>query len=234
MKFDILGGSTFPMLRVYLDAGESIKAESGAMVAMTRALKLTGKMDGGFLKAIARKFSGESFFLQNIEAVDGAGWVMLATSAPGEIGQVKIEDGKSMIVQKNGFFAGSTGIEVSTKVQSLTKGLFSGEGLFVVKISGRGTAFLSTYGAMYTIDLPKGEDLLIDNGHLVAWDGDMKYEIAKGASSWTSSFTSGEGLACRFFGPGRVIIQTRNPVAFGAWLYPYIQPFIPTTQASGA
>jgi uncharacterized protein (TIGR00266 family) len=141
---------------------------------------------------------------------------------PGEIAPVEVSEDRALIVQKNGFFAGTSGIEVSTKAQSISKGLFSGEGFFVVKISGKGTAFVSTYGAIHTIDIPKGEDVLIDNGHLVAWDSGMKYEIAKGASSWTSSVTAGEGLACRFYGPGRVMIQTRNPHALAAWIFPML------------
>jgi uncharacterized protein (TIGR00266 family) len=229
MKHDIIGGSAFPMLRIYLDKGENVKAESGAMVAMTRDLKLTGKVDGGITRAIGRMFSGESFFLQNISADAGPGWAMLAAAAPGEIAAVEISAAKPLTVQKNGFLAGTPGIEVSTKVQSITKGLFSGEGLFVVKITGSGTAFLSTYGAIHTIDLPAGESLLIDNGHLVAWDADMKYEITKGADSWFSAATSGEGIACRFIGPGRVLIQTRNPAQFGAWLFPFL-PIPPAPQ----
>lgn len=230
MKFDIIGGTAFPLVRFYLDAGESIKSESGAMVAMTRDLKLHGKADGGIMKSVARMFSGESFFMQNITAEKGAGWVLLAPTIPGEVVPVEIRDGQELIVQKNGFFAGTPGIEVSTKVQSLAKGMFSGEGFFVVKISGKGTAFLSTYGSIYTVDIPKDEEILIDNGHLVAWDSTMKYEITKGASSWTSSVTAGEGLACRFYGPGRVMIQTRNPHALGAWLFPFLPIPRPVTQ----
>ena len=33
-----------------------------------------------------------------------------------------------------------------------------------------------------------------------------------------SSFTSGEGFVCRFTGPGRIYVQTRNPAAFAGWL----------------
>lgn len=231
VKFDIIGGNTFPMVRVYLDQGESIKSESGAMVAMTRDLKLHGKMDGGLLKSMARMFSGENFFLQNITADKGAGWVMLASAAPGEIAPFPVKEGEELTVQKNGFFAATQNVDVSTKVQSLAKGMFSGEGFFVVKISGKGTVFLSTYGAMHALEIPRDEELLIDNGHLVAWDSKMKYDITKGASSWTSSVTAGEGLACRFYGPGRVIIQTRNPQALGAWLYPYLP--IPRQQPQG-
>lgn len=222
MKYDIIGGNAFPLVRFYLNEGETIKAEPGAMVAMTRDLRLVGKVDGGIGKAIARMFSGESFFMQSITAEKGPGWVLLAAAVPGEIAPVEISEGQELIVQKNGFFAGTPGIDVSTKVQSIAKGLFSGEGFFVVKISGKGTAFVSTYGAIYTIEVPKGEDVLVDNGHLVAWDAAMKYEIVKGASSWTSSLTAGEGLACRFYGPGRIMVQTRNPHALAQWIFPML------------
>lgn len=221
MRYDVIGGSAFPVIRVYLDAGESVKAESGAMVAMTAGLKLTGKADGGIGRAVARMFSGESFFLQNITA-ETAGWVLLATAMPGGIADVAIHAGKELIVQKNGFLAGTSGIQISSKVQSLARGLFGGEGFLVVKIGGEGTVFLSTYGSIYTIELPQDEEILIDNGHLIAWDAHLKYEITKGASSWFSAATSGEGLACRFKGPGRVLVQTRNPWGLGAWLFPFL------------
>jgi uncharacterized protein (TIGR00266 family) len=222
MRYDIVGGGTFPLLRVYLDEGEALRAESGAMVAMTRDLRLTGKMDGGLLKSLGRMFSGESFFLQNLTAEKGAGWALLASAAPGEIIPLQIDPARPMTVQKNGFLAGTEGIEISTEMQGIAKGLFSGEGFFVLGIAGKGTVFLATYGSAYTVDIPKGETLLIDNGHLIAWETSMDYEIAKGASSWVSSVTSGEGLACRFTGPGKVLIQTRNPQQLGNWIFPFI------------
>ena len=70
---------------------------------------------------------------------------------------------------------------------------------------------------------PFGE-VIIDNSHLVAWPDGMNYKIEKAASGWFSSFTSGEGLVCRFRGPGRVLIQSRNPAGFGSW----VRQFIPT------
>jgi len=222
MKYDFSGGSAFPLLRVELAQGESVKAESGAMVAMSDGMKLTGKADGGILKGIARKFSGESFFMQHIEAESAAGWVMLAAPMPGGIAAVDVTAGRELTVQKNGFLAATQGISVSTKVQSLTKGILSGEGLFVVKIGGAGTVFLSSYGSIETIDLQPGERVLIDNGHLVAWDAGMKYAITKGATTWVSAATSGEGFACRFEGPGRVMFQTRNPQELGGWLFPFL------------
>ncbi len=222
MKWEVTGGSAFPLLRMELARGEGIKSQAGAMVAISEGLKLEGKVDGGLGRALGRLFSGESFFMQHVVAEEKAGWVLFASPVPGGITDIEIKAGQEMTVQKNGFLAGTPGVEVSTKVQSLTRGLFGGEGLFVVKLTGAGHAFLSSYGAIMPIDLAAGEQVMVDNGHLVAWDSRMSYEITKAASSWFSAMTSGSGLVCRFTGPGRVYIQTRNPWGLGSWVFPYL------------
>ncbi len=222
MRYEFQGSQSFPLVKVWLDKDETVKAESGAMVAMSEGLELSGKMDGGIGKAIGRMFTGESFFLQNILAKDKAGWVLLATPVPGSITDMEISEGRELLVQKDGFLAATAGVNVSSKAQSLSKGLFGGEGFFVVKLSGIGNAFISTYGSMHEIEMADGEQVTVDNGHLVAWDSNLDYKITKGAKSWTSSLTSGEGLACSFTGPGKIIIQTRNPRDLGRWLYPFL------------
>jgi uncharacterized protein (AIM24 family) len=65
--------------------------------------------------------------------------------------------------------------------------------------------------------LVEGERYIIDNGHLVAWN--CKYVLERVASGGIiSGITSGEGLVCKFTGPGTVYMQTRNPQAFVAWM----------------
>lgn len=52
----------------------------------------------------------------------------------------------------------------------------------------------------------------MDNGHLVAWN--TKYILERVASGGIiSGLSSGEGLVCKFTGPGTVFMQTRNPVS---------------------
>ena len=87
MKSEILYPGAFPMVRVDLAAGESIKAESGAMVASSPTIDIESKMEGGFLGALSRKFlTGEKFFFQTLRATRGAGEVLLAPTVPGEGG----------------------------------------------------------------------------------------------------------------------------------------------------
>ena len=79
--------------------------------------------------------------------------------------------------------------------------------------------FLSSFGAIHSISLEAGEEVIIDNGHLVAWPDYMQYRIEK-----ASSVISGECLVCRFTGPGVILIQTRKPEAFSKWMQGMLPP----------
>jgi uncharacterized protein (AIM24 family) len=65
--------------------------------------------------------------------------------------------------------------------------------------------------------LAAGEKYIIDNGHLVAWNCEYKLErVASGGI--ISNMAGGEGLVCKFTGPGSIYMQTRNPLAFAQYL----------------
>ena len=49
MRYEIMQPGAFAFLKVQLEAGESIKAESDAMMAMSGNIKVEGKMEGGML-----------------------------------------------------------------------------------------------------------------------------------------------------------------------------------------
>jgi len=219
VKYEILYPEAFPVVECWLERGESIKAESDAMIAMSDTVDVEGKMDGGILGGLARKvLSGESMFFQELTARRGPGKVIFGHALPGGILDVMLDGSYGLTIQKDGFLAAEQGIEISTKAQNLSRGLFSGEGFFVLNARGRGTLFVSSYGVIHPITIERGEEFIIDNGHLVAWPDHMDYKIEKASSGWISSFTSGEGLVCRFRGPGTVLIQTRNPDSFEAWI----------------
>lgn len=224
MKYEILYQDAFPILKAYLNKGETVKAESDAMVSMSNTVDVEGKLEGGILKGIGKMLAGEKFFFQTLSANRGPGEILLAPSVPGAVVDVELDGSYGLRVQKDGFLAGTEGISIDTQMQNLTKGLFSGEGFFILKVSGKGTVFINSYGAIHPINLEAGEEVVIDNSHLVAWPDHMQYSIEKASSGWISSFTSGEMLVCRFRGPGTVLIQTRNPRGFGNW----IRQFIPS------
>lgn len=227
MRSEILYPGAFPMVRIELAAGEHIKAESGAMVASSPTVDVESKMEGGFLGALSRKLlTGEKFFFQTLRASRGSGEVLLAPTVPGEIVIMELDGVNEYMVQKDGFLAGADTVTIESKMQSLSRGLLGGEGLFILKIGGTGTLVLNSFGAIHKIELKPDQEYIVDNSHLVAWSATTSYNIEKAASGWVASFTSGEGLVCRFRGPGVVYIQSRNPGSFGAW----IRQFIPVSE----
>ena len=203
MDYKILYPEAFPVVQVEMQKGESLQAESDAMIAMSPTIDVEGKTSGGIMGGLMRKMlTGESFFMQQLVASRGAGRVLIGHPLPGGIHAVELDGSHGLTVQKGGFLAASQGVDIDTKVQNLSKGLFSGEGFFVMNMRGRGTVFVSSYGMIHPIEVPAGEEVIIDNGHLVAWPDTMHYEIEKASSGGIlSSLKSGEGLVCRFRGP---------------------------------
>lgn len=228
MKHQLLHPGAFPLLKIPLKQGEAIKAESGAMVAMSGGIDVEGKLEGGVLGGLGRMLTGEKLFFQTLAARRGPGEVLLAPVMPGDVYPIELDGSETWQIQKDGFFCAAEGVDIGTKMQNLSQGLFSGEGFFIIQATGRGTLFVSSYGAIHALDIPAGEEWIVDNSHLVAWPARLNYKIEKASSGWLSSFTSGEGMVCRFRGPGRVLIQTRNPGGFGNW----VRQFIPTQRGA--
>lgn len=226
MDYQIVHPGSNAMVVVKLEAGESIKAEAGAMVAKSAHVEIEASTMGGVGAALKRSLlGGETFFFQTLKAVGAPGEVMIAPSPPGDIKILDMTNGQDYYLQGGTFLAGLGDITFDTKMQNLVKGLFSGAGLFVVHVTGRGHAVASAFGGVHEISIAAGQDFIVDNGHIVAWTGDMSYKIEKATKGWISTITSGEGFICRFTGPGKVWLQTRNPHAFGQW----VRQFVPTS-----
>ena len=74
------------------------------------------------------------------------------------------------------------------------------------------------YGAIDIFDLAQDQMVVIDTGHVVAYDLNIRFQMRRAVQGKTlQSMKSGEGFVFDFAGPGRVILQSRNPSAFAAW-----------------
>jgi uncharacterized protein (TIGR00266 family) len=147
----------------------------------------------------------------------GPGELLLAPASLGDITIIKLGGKETWSVGRDAFLACTQGIVAEYKSQGIGKAMFSGEGLFVYKMTGQGILWCTSFGAIIRKDLQKDEKYIIDNGHLVAWN--CKYVLERVASGGIiSNMMAGEGLVCKFTGPGTVFMQTRNAQAFSAWL----------------
>jgi uncharacterized protein (TIGR00266 family) len=210
-----------------LNKGEQIFAESGAMLAVDATAKIEGNMKGGVLQGLKRAFlTSESFFVTTITANHDNSEVYLAPRATGDIQGIELK-GEEYVVQGGSFLASFGDIQTDAKFSGW-KGFLSGEGIFMIKASGTGSMFVSSFGGLLEKTLAPGEQFIVDNGHIVAFPSTVQYTIDNAGGGLGSMITTGEGLVCVFTGPGKIYLQTRNLRSFAESL----NPFLPQRQQS--
>ncbi|MBN9733812.1 MULTISPECIES: TIGR00266 family protein [unclassified Pseudonocardia] len=199
---------TGALATLWLEAGRSVRAEAGAMVAMSREIDLTTELEGGLWSAMKRSAGGRSASVSTFTAQDGRGRLLLAPPAPGDLVAAALS-GNSYDIAGHAYLAATEDVAVDTQWGG-AKAFFASDNALVVRASGDGVVFLSAFGALLPQELAAGETLIVDTGHLVAWDSSMQYQVRKAAKSAWKSMTSGEGLVAEFTGPGNLLLQSRN------------------------
>lgn len=215
MNIKILHQPDSAIARINLDSGEELVAEAGCMIAMSGYINASTTLrqgkGGGILGGLKRLVGGESLFLSVFHSPTAGGEIFLAPKFMGDILHYPVT-GMGLVVQSTSYLASESGVDIELGFQGF-RSLFSGESLFWLNITGNGNVILSSFGAVYAIDVD-GE-FIVDTGHIVAFEKSLNFEINKAGSSWIGAFLGGEGLVCRFKGQGKVFCQTHNPGAFG-------------------
>jgi len=125
------------------------------------------------------------------------------------------------MIESSGFIASSPTVEIDTKFQGF-KGFFSGESLFLLKTTGTGDIWFSSYGAI--IEIPIAGNYVV-NSYIVAFEDTLNYsvEILGGLSfkGLRTGILGGEGLVCRFRGEGRLWVQSRKLTTLINFLNPF-------------
>ncbi|KAL2018006.1 hypothetical protein VTK56DRAFT_1386 [Thermocarpiscus australiensis] len=198
------------VLTIQLAIGCPLQAKPGSMIAMSPSIVVKGSYKFSVKKLVAGGEMAQSTYT-------GPGELLLAPAMLGDITSLRLTGHESWSVSADGYLASTQNVIKDYKRQGLGKAMFSGEGLWVYKITGTGLLWLTSFGAIIRKDLADGEKYIVDNGHLVAWN--TKYVLERVASGGLiSGMASGEGLVCKFTGPGTVFIQTRNAKSFSAYM----------------
>lgn len=221
LRHEVKYQPSYALALIDLDPGESIQAEAGAMVSMSSTIEMETSTRGGMLSGLRRSvLGGESFFINTFRAEQDTGQVTVAPALPGDIMALELTGETTLLVQSGSFLAATEGVDVDTKWGG-AKSFFSSEGLFLLRCTGQGTIWVSSYGAIHPIDLGVGEPYVVDTGHMVAFDDSVQYDVGR-SGGWKSTLFSGEGLVVKLTGPGRFFMQTRSEDAFLSWLLPKI------------
>jgi uncharacterized protein (TIGR00266 family) len=211
-------GPAYGVARLGLTAGEQVRVEAGAMMAMSTGVLLEAKAEGGVLKSLKRAaLGGESFFITTYTAPPAGGWVDVAARLPGDVITLEVTPAVSLNIQKGSWLASAPSIQLDTKWGGW-KNLFGSEGGFLVHAGGQGSVVISCYGALERWQLQPGETITVDTGHMVAYEDTVQVGLRKASGGLVQSFKSGEGVVFDFVGPGTVLTQTRNPNELLGWI----------------
>lgn len=217
MKSTIHGSPSFSYVHLELEPGETFIAESGAMASMDVGIDVQAKFNGGFFKAILKKFfGGESLFVNHYtNNTNEVKKLTFVQGYPGDIKELKLEN-SSICLQPGAYVGSSPDLELGVEFAGF-KSFFAREGLFRLKVSGTGTLFYGAYGGM--LEREVNGSYIIDSSHLVAYDPqlDLNIQLAGGIFS---SFFGGEGVVTRMDGQGKVVIQTRSLRGLADWVNP--------------
>jgi uncharacterized protein (TIGR00266 family) len=220
MNIEIIYRPSYSLGVIKLAAQEEVLVEGGSMVAMSQGVGLETKATGGFLKSLGRSLlGGESFFQNTYKAPAVGGTIYVAPPLPGDLSTLELQN-EGLMLQSGAYVASETGIQIDTKWGG-AKTFFASEGLILLRASGSGKVLVSSYGAIHEVDLPVGETLTVDTGHLVAFNERIGFKV-RTIGGIKSTLFSGEGLVVDLTGPGRVLLQTRSQGSFLAWLIPQL------------
>ena len=206
MRYEVKGDS-LPVLCVYLESGEEIVCQSGAMSWMDSGIEMKTEA-GGLGKVFGRMVSGESMFTNRYVAKQ-PGEIAFASGFPGSIMAVEVTPDKPVIAQKGAFLASTPGVEMSVYLQKKVGNMFfGGEGLIMQKFTGNGIVFMEVDGYAASYDLAAGQTKTIDTGYLVMMDGTCNMDVVmiKGVKN---VLFGGEGLFNTVVsGPGKIVVQS--------------------------
>jgi uncharacterized protein (AIM24 family) len=118
------------------------------MIAMSPTVTLKGTVKFSMKKLIAGGEMSHSTFT-------GPGELLLAPASLGDITNIKLSGDDQWSVGKDAFLSCTQGIVKEYKRQGIGKAMFSGEGLFIYKMSGNGLLWITSLGAIIRKDVSR-------------------------------------------------------------------------------
>ena len=227
MRHEIIQRPDFGMLTVVFEqSGEQVIAEASAMVGHDSDVTMKTGMQGGLGGALKRAALGRESLFQNTFTSTAAGQrLQIAPPTEGDIVHVALTPQTgTLYIQSSCYLANTPGVTLDAGWGG-AKGFFSGTGVFLLKASGEGDLWISSYGAVHTIDVgtpgtAAAQGYTVDTGYIMAFSEGTDYSVTR-VGGLKSLLLSGEGLVARFGGVGRVYLTSRNPAALASFIYPY-------------
>lgn len=209
MRYKI-DGSIAQNAILLLEAGESLWASNGSLMAYDDGIDWTLRVPGGVGGALKRSFAGEGLSMTYIESRAAAQKVLLAANQPGHIMTWDLQQDGPVITTRGSFLAAwGQDIDISIAVAKRAgAAFFGGAGLFLQRVSGVGKVLVHGSGDFHQRKLSPADSVTVSTGNLAAFADSIDYDI-RGVGGCRKILFSSEGVfMTHLTGPGRVLLQT--------------------------
>jgi uncharacterized protein (AIM24 family) len=137
---------TNTIVTIQLAMGAPLTVRPGLMIAMSPTITLKGNFKFSMKKLLARGEMTHSNYT-------GPGELLLAPFALGDITTIHLNGNETWTIGRDAYMASTSGVNKDYQAQTLSKAIFSGEGLFVYKLTGTGLCWLQSMGAILRKDV---------------------------------------------------------------------------------
>ncbi|MEM6993573.1 MAG: AIM24 family protein [Myxococcota bacterium] len=200
MRYDVTAGP-FPLLRITLDAGETLEAELQAFVAMDGEAEISSTLIKPTKSTLRTMIGGKKSAITTRFSAAAPTTVTLTSGIPGEFAVLTIDAQQERRVLPGAYVAHDGEVALDLEVLKLNATTW----IPLLSFTGRGNVFLGASGAVHERRLAADETIVLDRVHLLACDPTLTFEDASERGLWPT-LTGQDLLAAT--GPGQVLYQS--------------------------
>ncbi len=198
-KFDVLTKDLLHYVEITLN-NESVRTEAGIARYWLGNIEMKSAAPtvSGMIKSA---MTGNKIFRP---VYTGTGKLMLAPRFH-EFVAIPLRN-ERYVIERGAYWASDMGVEVDVHMNSMSAGMFSGDGFIQTAVQGTGTVIACSPGPLEVIDL-KNDRLVLDGAYAVARSASLKFNVRNSSKSLFGTVSSGQGLVQVLEGTGRVYLS---------------------------
>lgn len=205
------------LLEINVAPSQEIMFEPGSFQHASMDFKLDTSMYGGAVDGCKRCCCAREpcCFLSIKNTGSKQDVIGLTGNFPAKVLPVDLSDPKRKgMYFKNGALLGfenkNNDFQMTYEFAGVLRGCCGGLGCCYQKMDGSGFAYLNAGGFCFETTLAAGEEIIVDEKGVVAWDNNIKFELVT-VGDFMTCCCGGEGLFfAKFTGPGSIVLQTMS------------------------
>lgn len=231
MQIDVQHRPAYALATVILETGESVIAEGGAMVSKDTHVTISTSATSPeaqpkrygclpwFFRSFGDLFRNTAVYQNKFEAAGYPGAVTFAPKAAGDVVVHELQEHTGLVLQATAFLCSAASVGLDNEWGG-ADAFLRGNGVFMVRAAGEGLMAFSSFG--YIREIQVEESLVVDAGHVVAFEDTLSFEVRKFTNSPLQRWFGGEDYIVEFHGEGRLWIQSHNPKSYGQIIGPML------------